>query len=93
MTVKFRNVARLIGKEIPKDTIYEILNSLDIATKGTGDSFIATVPAYRSDVTREADIIEEILRIYGFNNVEIPEHDSAAFISEFPLLAIIYLFN
>ena len=82
--VKYRNVSRLIGKEISQDEIFRILNSLDIETKDNGDTFTATVPAYRSDVTREADVIEEILRIYGFNNVEIPDHDSSDFISEFP---------
>lgn len=84
--VKFQHIDRLIGKHIDHDQVLSILNSLEIKTEGaTEKDFVAIVPPYRVDVTREADIIEEILRIYGFNNVELPEHASTTFISEFPV--------
>ena len=66
---------RLVGKEIPKDKIGQILKALEIKIlKETNESLSLEVPAYRVDVTRQADVIEEILRIYGYNNVEIPLH-------------------
>ncbi len=71
--VEYKNIKRLIGKSIPKERIKLILEGLEIKLKDeTEDGFIAVVPPYRVDVKREADIIEEILRIYGYNNIEIP---------------------
>ncbi len=71
VTVSFANVNRLIGKEIPKDQIRKILESLEIKIVAEGDtSMELAVPPYRVDVRREADVIEELLRIYGYNNVE-----------------------
>jgi len=68
----YKNIDRLIGKHIPADTIKKILLSLDIKVlEEDNDILKVEVPSYRVDVTREADVIEEILRIYGFNNVEI----------------------
>lgn len=68
-------VNRLVGKEIPKEKIKEILRALEIEVKKElPECLLLEVPAYRVDVTREADVIEEILRIYGYNNVEIPQH-------------------
>lgn len=65
---------RLIGKEIPIETIKTILYSLDIKITDESNRILTVeVPAYRVDVTREADVIEEILRIYGYNNVEVAE--------------------
>lgn len=65
---------QLIGTEIPKDQVNLILKNLDIEVKSiAGEDAILIVPAYRVDVTREADITEEVLRIYGFNNVPLPE--------------------
>lgn len=65
---------QLIGTEIPKDQVNLILKNLDIEVKSiAGEDAILIVPAYRVDVTREADIIEEVLRIFGFNNVPLPE--------------------
>ena len=70
----FRNFERLIGKHISDDQVISILNSLDIETTGlTPEGFTAVVPPYRSEVTREADLVEEVLRIYGINNVELNE--------------------
>ncbi|UII23457.1 phenylalanine--tRNA ligase subunit beta [Fulvivirga ligni] len=83
--VKYKNVHRLIGKDIAKDRIKEILELLDIkVTKETEESFLAIVPPYRVDVQREADIIEEVLRVYGFNNVELPNYVKADYLAEFP---------
>ena len=70
--VKITNIYRLTGKKIPVKQIRDILNSLEIRTLNESDEQLTLeVPAYRVDVTREADITEEILRIYGYNNVEI----------------------
>ena len=63
----------LIGKEIPEETIRTILAALDVKVLSEqGDVLTVAVPPYRVDVQREADLVEEILRIYGYNNVEIP---------------------
>jgi phenylalanyl-tRNA synthetase beta chain len=73
--VSSRNIDRLIGKHIEKETIRKILGSLDIIIlKEAGDVMFLEIPAYRVDVKLEADVIEEILRIYGYNNVEISSH-------------------
>jgi len=75
VNVSYKNIDRLIGKQIPRNTIKAILKNLEInILKEEGDQMDLSVPLYRVDVTREADVIEEILRIYGYNNVEIPEH-------------------
>ncbi|MBL4653996.1 MAG: phenylalanine--tRNA ligase subunit beta [Flavobacteriales bacterium] len=69
------NCTRLIGKDIGNDTIKSILTSLDIEiTDESEDKLWLSVPPYRVDVQREVDVIEEILRIYGYNNIELPEH-------------------
>ena len=69
--VAWSNINRLIGKEIPKETIKNILLTLEIViTEESAEGLRLAVPPYRVDVRREADIIEEILRIYGYNNVE-----------------------
>ena len=61
---------KLIGEKIPPDTIKNILASLDIRINNQTESGLGlTIPSYRVDVTREADIVEEILRVYGFNNI------------------------
>lgn len=66
--------AMLIGKEIAHVEILEIFENLDIKVlEKRGDVLMLSIPTYRVDVTREADVIEEILRIYGYNNVEEPE--------------------
>ena len=63
----------LIGKEIPEETIRTILAALEVKVLSEqGDVLTVAVPPYRVDVQREADLVEEILRIYGYNNVEIP---------------------
>jgi phenylalanyl-tRNA synthetase beta chain len=83
--MKYRNIDRLIGKQLPRDTIFKILNDLDIAVEHkTDQGFLVKVPPYRVDVTREADVIEEILRIYGYDNIELSDHVSSEFLAEFP---------
>jgi hypothetical protein len=66
-------VNSLIGKEIGKDTIKSIVTSLDMKIEAENENQIELlVPAYRVDVKRPCDVVEDILRIYGYNNVEIP---------------------
>lgn len=73
--VNYKNIDRLIGKKISADTIKKILGLLDISIKAEdGDNLTLEIPAYRVDVKKEADVVEEILRVYGYNNVEISEH-------------------
>lgn len=68
--MSFDNAKRLIGEEIPRETIKSILTSLEIKVNNVTETGLGlTVPAYRNDVQREADVIEEILRVYGYNNV------------------------
>ena len=70
--LNFDNINRILGEEIPKETIKKILVTLDIKVHSMSDVGLGiTVPAYRTDVTREIDVIEEILRVYGFNNIKI----------------------
>lgn len=67
-------VNSIIGKEIPRDKVLAILDGLGITiTEDKGDILYLAVPAYRVDVQREIDVIEDILRIYGYNNIEIPQ--------------------
>ncbi|NLP59140.1 phenylalanine--tRNA ligase subunit beta [Lutibacter sp. B1] len=69
--LSYEKMNRLIGAEIPKETVKNILASLDIKFNSVTEGGIGlTIPSYRVDVTREADVIEEILRVYGYNNVE-----------------------
>ncbi|WP_442266242.1 phenylalanine--tRNA ligase subunit beta [Tenacibaculum sp. ZS6-P6] len=69
--LSFENVYKLIGQEIPKETIKNILASLEIKINSITEAGLGLViPSYRVDVQREADIIEEILRVYGYNNIE-----------------------
>jgi len=83
--ITYKNVDRLIGITIDRENIFSILESLDIKIENkTHDGFTAIVPPYRYDVTREADVIEEILRIYGLNNIKIPPKVSAESLAEFP---------
>ena len=105
ITVKQKNIDRLIGKSIPQKEIFEILKALEIEVippssgvyssqsatglhsppSGAGGSgFTVSVPPYRVDVLQEADVVEEILRIYGFNKIELSETVGADYLAEFP---------
>ncbi|MDI6049043.1 phenylalanine--tRNA ligase subunit beta [Flavobacterium sp. XS2P24] len=69
--LNFSKVAKIIGQELPKDTIKKILVSLDIKVNSVSDAGLGlTIPSYRVDVQREIDVIEEILRVYGYNNID-----------------------
>jgi phenylalanyl-tRNA synthetase beta chain len=71
--ITYKNVDRLIGKVIPHAEIKGIIKALEIKiVNETDEGLSLKVPPYRVDVTREVDIVEEILRIYGYNNIEIP---------------------
>jgi phenylalanyl-tRNA synthetase beta chain len=73
VTLKYANCDRLIGHPIPPLVVKQILQKLEIVIVGeTADALALEVPPFKVDVTREADIIEEVLRIYGFNNIPFP---------------------
>lgn len=73
VTLCFDYVKTLIGKEISNETIKSICESLEMKVLGeTAEALEIEVPAYRVDVQRPCDVVEDILRIYGYNNVEIP---------------------
>lgn len=77
--LSYENAKKLIGEEIPADTIKSILMSLDIKVNNVTETGLGlTVPAYRNDVVREADIIEEILRVYGYNKVNFTQKLNAS---------------
>ena len=76
--LNFANVAKIIGQEIPKDTIKQILVSLEIKVNSVSESGLGlTIPSYRVDVQREIDVIEEILRVYGYNNINFSKKFNA----------------
>jgi len=76
--LNFSHVSKIIGQEIPKDTIKKILVSLDIKVNSVSESGLGlTIPAYRVDVQREIDVIEEILRVYGYNNIDFSKKFNA----------------
>ncbi|MBR4027993.1 MAG: phenylalanine--tRNA ligase subunit beta [Alistipes sp.] len=66
---------KLIGKDIPEQTFMTILDALDVEVRGReGEVLHVAVPPYRVDVQREADLVEDVLRVYGYNNIEISDH-------------------
>ncbi len=75
----FNNVKRVIGQEINKEIIKKILVSLDIKISTMSDAGVGLViPSYRVDVEREIDVIEEILRVYGYNNISFSQKLNAS---------------
>ena len=73
VALAYDKVNSLIGKEIPAETIKRIVTSLEMKiVEETAEGLTLDVPPYRVDVQRDCDVIEDILRIYGYNNVEIP---------------------
>ena len=71
--LKYSYVNQLIGKELPVDTIKNIVTSLEmVILNEDAEGLLLEVPAYRVDVQRPCDVVEDILRVYGYNNVEIP---------------------
>lgn len=84
--VNFGHINRLIGKVIEPTEVVGILESLDITiSELTGEGFVATVKPYRVDVTREADIIEEVLRIHGFQQVLLSDNLRTDYLAEHPV--------
>jgi phenylalanyl-tRNA synthetase beta chain len=68
--LNYEKAFKLIGQELPKETIKKIVASLDIKVNNSSDAGLGLIiPAYRVDVQREVDVIEEILRVYGYNNI------------------------
>ncbi|MDR0413915.1 MAG: phenylalanine--tRNA ligase subunit beta [Prevotellaceae bacterium] len=79
IALTFDYICTSIGKAIDHSVIEKILTALEFeVTRGEGGSITVSVPTYRVDVTRPCDVLEEILRIYGYNNVEIPQHVHAS---------------
>ncbi|WP_430966276.1 phenylalanine--tRNA ligase subunit beta [Spongiimicrobium sp. 2-473A-2-J] len=75
----FDKVNKLIGEELSEDTVKSILASLDIKVKNITESGLGlSIPFYRVDVQREVDVIEEILRVYGYNNISFKKKLSAS---------------
>jgi phenylalanyl-tRNA synthetase beta chain len=69
----WQRTSKLIGKDIPKEKVKSILSSLEIdILHENEDELSLSIPLYRTDVKREADVVEEVLRIYGFNNIDFP---------------------
>ncbi|MCX2680778.1 phenylalanine--tRNA ligase subunit beta [Galbibacter sp. EGI 63066] len=78
----FEKINSLIGQNISTDTIKSILSSLDIKINNVTETGIGlTIPSYRVDVQREVDVIEEILRVYGYNNIEFTQKLNASIAS------------
>ena len=70
----YARMESLIGKKLVGETIRRILEAMDFEFENATDKgAVVKVPAYRVDVTRECDVVEEVLRIYGYNNIELPE--------------------
>jgi len=77
--VRYKNINKLIGVDIPSAEILTIIKALGIeVTNETEGTLSLKVPAYKVDVTRECDVTEEVLRIYGYNNIEIPSKVNAS---------------
>lgn len=82
VTLTYEKIDTLIGKHIPADTVKNILRSLEIEIVGETESELTLrVPTYRVDVQRDVDVIEDLLRIYGYNHVEISDriHSSLSY--------------
>ena len=81
--LNFDKTNKLIGQEIPREEIKSILTSLDFKINNITETGVGiTVPFYRHDVTRECDVIEEILRIYGYNKIKLSNKLSIPIIQE-----------
>ncbi|MFN3404209.1 MAG: phenylalanine--tRNA ligase subunit beta [Cytophagaceae bacterium] len=78
-------ISGLIGKKLDRKTITTILSNLEINVSGEGDELLLSVPPFKVDVQRPADIVEEVLRIYGYDNIELPARIKTDFVAEFPV--------
>lgn len=80
VSLRWEYLYRMAGKEILKDEVRSILSSLDIdIMREEKENIKLRIPGYRSDVTREIDVVEEILRIYGYNNIDLPDSMHSSF--------------
>ena len=83
--VKYKNINRLIGKDIEKSQVKSILTGLEIEILEETDTELKiSVPPYRVDVQREADVIEEILRMYGYESIEVSQNLNSDFLANSP---------
>ncbi|MGA1771359.1 MAG: phenylalanine--tRNA ligase subunit beta [Flavobacteriaceae bacterium] len=83
LILSFDYLYKTLGQEIPLEELKVILNGLEIRIEqATSNGLIVSVPAYRVDVTRPADLVEEILRVYGYNNIQLPK-SSKLFLPDF----------
>jgi phenylalanyl-tRNA synthetase beta chain len=85
IVMSYNNIGRVIGKNIPASEIKSIVEALEMKiVDEKDDSFTVLVPSYKVDVKREFDVIEDILRIYGYNNIEIPSqvHSTLSYVSK-----------
>ena len=74
LTIQFDYINKLIGQEIPREEIKSILSSLDIKINNVSETTLGlSIPSYRVDVTRPADVVEEILRVYGYNRIDFSD--------------------
>ena len=81
VTLEYNYVNSLIGKDLPKETIKSIVESLEMKILSEdANSLDLEIPGYRVDVQRPCDVVEDILRIYGYNNVEIPDTISSSLV-------------
>lgn len=77
--ISYDKINSLTGKEIPAETVKKILGALEIMLEGEQEGVLSVaVPPYRVDVRRDADLIEDILRLYGYDNIEIPSRVTLA---------------
>jgi phenylalanyl-tRNA synthetase beta chain len=74
LIIQFDYINKLVGQEIPRGEIKSILTSLDIKINNVSETTLGlSIPSYRVDVTRPADVVEEILRVYGYNNIDFSD--------------------
>ena len=84
VATSYHRINKLIGKEIEKEFVQKTLAALDIAILSDNEGeLLLSVPPYRVDVQREADITEEILRIYGYDNIELGDNIYAGYVAPF----------
>jgi len=69
VTLRLSRLSKLLGVEIPSEEVVKILSKLSFQPTRKGDSIVCEVPSWRSDVYREADLIEEVARVYGYNRI------------------------
>lgn len=80
LTLTFKNLNRLVGKKIPRDVVRSILTDLGFTIgEENAERLELFIPSFKVDVTRESDVIEEVLRIYGYNNIRIPKEVRSSF--------------